>query len=348
MERKGLGRTGIEVSALCLGTMTWGSQNTEREGHAQADLALDRGVTFWDTAEMYPTNPVRAETIGDTETIIGTWLAQRGGRERLQIATKVSGAGMKMARADGGPITGAVLRAGVEASLRRMQTDYIDLFQLHWPNRGSYHFRQAWRYHPQVTDRATIEAEMLDILRTAAALITEGKIRAIGLSNESVWGAALWLHLADRHGLPRMASVQNEYSLVCRQFDTDWCEFSMIEDMPLLAFSPLAVGLLSGKYAGDVTPEGSRRSHTPDLGGRLTTGVFPAVAAYLGIAATHGLDPCQMAIAFCMARPFPCIPIIGASSLAQLAVNIGAADVTLSEAVMEDIAAAHRIYPAPY
>ncbi|MFN4131187.1 MAG: aldo/keto reductase, partial [Paracoccaceae bacterium] len=342
MERVQLGRSGIEVSKLCLGTMTWGSQNAESEGHAQADLAIDHGVTFWDTAEMYPTNPVRAETVGDTETIIGRWLAQRGGRSRLQIATKISGAGQKAVR-EGAPITGASLRAAVESSLRRLQTDYIDLYQLHWPNRGSYHFRQAWRYAPRVTDRAVVEADMLDVLRAAADLIAQGKIRAIGLSNESTWGAALWLHLAQIHNLPRMVSVQNEYSLLCRQFDTDWCELSVVEDMPLLAFSPLAAGLLSGKYAGDVVPDGTRRSFTPDLGGRITPQVFPAVAAYLGIAATHGLDPCQMAIAFCLSRPFPCIPIIGATSVAQLTVNLGAADVFLSEPVLADIAFAHRL-----
>ncbi len=347
MERVELGRTGIEVSRLCLGTMTWGSQNTEAEGHAQADLAISAGVTFWDTAEMYPTNPVRAETVGDTERIIGTWLRARGGRSRLQIATKISGAGQRMVR-DGAPITGASLRLAVEQSLTRLQTDYIDLYQLHWPNRGSYHFRQAWRYRPQVTDRAAVEAHMLDVLEAAAALIAEGKIRAIGLSNESVWGAGLWLSLAEQHGLPRMASVQNEYSLLCRQFDTDWCEFSMVENMPLLAFSPLATGLLSGKYAGDVTPEGTRRSFTPDLGGRVTPQVFPAVAAYLGIAAAHGLDPCQMAIAFCLSRPFPCLPIIGATSLAQLTTNIAAADLVLTEAVQVDIAAVHRQFPMPY
>lgn len=347
MERVHLGHSGIEVSKLCLGTMTWGSQNTEGEGHAQADLAIDHGVTFWDTAEMYPTNPVKAETVGDTETIIGTWLAARGGRSRLQIATKITGAGQGAVR-DGAPITGTSMRAAVEASLRRLQTDYIDLYQLHWPNRGSYHFRQSWRFAPRITDRAQIEAHMLDVLHTAQALIAEGKIRAIGLSNESVWGAGLWLHLAQKHNLPRMMSVQNEYSLLCRQFDTDWCEFSAIEDMPLLAFSPLAAGLLSGKYAGDVVPDGTRRSFTPDLGGRITPQVFPAVAAYLGIAATHGIDPCQMAIAFCLTRPFPCIPIVGATSLDQLAVNLGAANLSLSEEVMADIAIAHRLHPMPY
>ena len=346
MQTLTLGKTGLTVSELCLGTMTWGTQNTEAEGHAQADLALDHGVTFWDTAEMYPVNPVRAETVGRTEEIIGTWLASRGGRDRLVIATKVAGKGQIIR--PGQPITGATMRAAVDASLKRLQTDYIDLYQLHWPNRGSYHFRQMWRYAPTGTDKAVETAQMTDILTTAQALVAEGKIRAIGLSNESVWGAARWLHLADSLGLPRMATVQNEYSLLCRQFDTDWAELSLIEDMPLLAFSPLATGLLSGKYAGDVIPDGSRRSLNPDLSGRVTPQVFPAVAAYLGVAARHGLDPCQMAIAFCRTRPFPTIPIIGATTLEQLTTNIGAAEVTLSSEVLEDIAETHRAHPRPY
>ena len=341
-----LGKTGLNVSEFCLGTMTWGSHNTESEGHAQADLAVDHGVTLWDTAEMYPTNPVRAETVGRTEEIIGTWLAARGGRDRLQLATKVAGKGPVIR--PGEPMTGATMRAALEASLKRMKTDYVDLYQLHWPNRGSYHFRQMWTFAPTRTDKATETAHMTDILTTAQALIAEGKVRAIGLSNESVWGAARWLHLADSLGLPRMGAVQNEYSLLCRQFDTDWAEFSLVEDVPLLAFSPLAVGLLSGKYAGDVTPEGTRRMHTPDLGGRITPQVFPAVAAYLAIARRHGLDPCQMAIAFTMTRPFRTIPIIGATSLDQLGTNIGAASITLSPEVMAEIAETHRAYPAPY
>lgn len=341
-----LGKTGLTVSELCLGTMTWGTQNTEAEGHAQADMAVEAGVTFWDTAEMYPVNPVRAETAGRTEEIIGSWLASRGGRDRLVIATKVAGKGPILR--PGEVTTGATMRAAVEASLRRLKTDYIDLYQLHWPNRGSYHFRQAWRYAPHGIDKAVETARMTDYLTTAQALVAEGKIRAIGLSNESVWGAARWLHLADTLGLPRMATVQNEYSLLCRQFDTDWAELSVIEDMPLLAFSPLATGLLSGKYAGDVIPEGSRRSLNPDLSGRVTAQVFPAVAAYLGVAARHDLDPCQMAIAFCRTRPFTTIPIIGATTLEQLRTNIGAAGVTLSPEVLEDIAETHRAYPAPY
>ncbi len=346
MQNLRLGKSGLMVSEFCLGTMTWGSQNTEAEGHAQADAAVGRGITFWDTAEMYPTNPVKAETVGRTEEIIGSWLAARGGRDRLQIATKITGKGQVVR--PGQPISGATMRAAVEGSLRRLQTDYIDLYQLHWPNRGSYHFRQMWAFAPTGTDKAAETAHMVDVLTTAQALIAEGKIRAIGVSNESVWGAARWLHLADTLGLPAMASVQNEYSLLCRQFDTDWAEFSLIEDMPLLAFSPLACGLLSGKYAGDVIPEGTRRSFTPELGGRLTAQVFPAVAAYMGVAARHGLDPCQMAIAFCRSRPFTTIPIIGATTLEQLEVNMGAADLVLTPDVLADMAQTHRAFPAPY
>jgi aryl-alcohol dehydrogenase-like predicted oxidoreductase len=346
MQQIALGTTGLLVSQICLGTMTWGSQNTEAEGHAQMDMALDHGCNFWDTAEMYPVNPVRLETLGHTEQIIGTWLAARGGRERLVIASKIPGPN-QVAR-DGGPITGTALREAVENSLRRLQTDYIDLYQLHWPNRPAYHFRRNWTYDPAGQDRAQIEAHMLEILNVSAELIAEGKIRHIALSNETVWGAAKWLSLAEAHGLPRIASIQNEYSLLCRQFDTDWAEFSALENIPLLAFSPLATGLLTGKYAGDVVPEGSRRAINPDLSGRVTPQVFPAVAAYLGIAARHGLDPAQMAIAFCRTRPFPCIPIIGATSTEQLALALGAAEVTLSPEVMAEIDFAHRTHPMPY
>jgi aryl-alcohol dehydrogenase-like predicted oxidoreductase len=346
MKQLPLGGTGLTVSELCLGTMTWGTQNTEAEAHDQIDMAMAAGVTFWDTAEMYPTNPVRAETVGRTEEIIGAWFARTGRRAEVVLATKITGKGQAVR--PGEPISGTTMRAAVEGSLRRLRTDWIDLYQLHWPNRGSYHFRQMWRYAPTGTDRATETREMLDILGTAADLIREGKIRAIGLSNESVWGASRWLHLAEADGLPRMVSVQNEYSLLCRQFDTDWAEFSLIEDMPLLAFSPLATGLLSGKYAGDVTPAGSRRAATPDLGGRITSKAFEAAAAYVEIAARHGLDPCQMAIAFCRSRPFTTIPIIGATTLAQLRTNIGAAGLTLSREVLDEIGAAHRSFPAPY
>ena len=347
MKQIPLGSTGLMVSEYCLGTMTWGSQNTESEGHDQIALALEHGVNFWDTAEMYPTNPVRAETIGGTEEVIGNWFARSGGRDNVVLASKITGEGNGFVR-DGAPITGANLREGVEASLRRLKTDYIDLFQLHWPNRGSYHFREIWNYAPTTAPSAAIFDNMTDVLESAGKLVAEGKIRAIGLSNESVWGAANWLRLAQEMGLPRMASVQNEYSLLCRQFDSDWAEFSAMENMPLLAFSPLAAGLLSGKYAGGVVPDGTRRVKTPDLGGRVTPYVFEAVAAYLGVAARHGLDPNQMALSFVRNRPFPVIPILGASSLNQLRTNIGAADLVLNADVLADIDATHRAFPQPF
>jgi aryl-alcohol dehydrogenase-like predicted oxidoreductase len=341
-----LGQTDLLVSDLCLGTMTWGSQNTESDGHAQMDVALAHGVNFWDAAEMYPVNPVRAETVGRTEEIIGTWFA-KGGRDRVVLATKVTGGGHAEVRG-GEALTPDVMRAACDRSLARLQTDYIDIYQLHWPNRAMYHFRDIWGFDPRGASAADTEAHMVDMLAEAALLIEAGKIRHIALSNETVWGTAKWLHLAEKHGLPRMVSVQNEYSLLCRQFDSDWAELSHMENLPLLAFSPLATGLLTGKYAGDVTPEGSRRSVTPGLGGRLTPQVFPAVAAYMGIAHRHGLNPAQMAIAFCRQRPFPCIPIFGATSLSQLETALGAADVVLSAEVMAEIDAAHRAYPMPF
>ena len=341
-----LGQTDLRVSDLCLGTMTWGSQNTEAEGHAQMDMSLAHGVNFWDAAEMYPVNPVRAETVGRTEEIIGTWFA-KGGRDRVVLATKVTGGGKPEVRG-GAALTPSVMRAACEGSLKRLQTDYIDLYQIHWPNRAMYHFRDIWGFDPRSGTAADTESHMVEMLAEAARLIDEGKIRHIALSNETVWGAAKWLHLAEKHGLPRMVSVQNEYSLLCRQFDSDWAELSHMENLPLLAFSPLATGLLTGKYAGDVTPEGSRRSLNPGLGGRITPQVFPAVAAYLGIAHRHGLNPAQMAIAFCRQRPFPCIPIFGATSLSQLETALGAADLVLSPDVMAEIDAAHRAHPMPY
>ena len=342
-----LGRTGLTVSQFCLGSMTWGSQNTEAEGHAQLDQAVAAGINFIDTAEMYPTNPVSAETVGRTEEIIGTWLASRGQRDKLVLATKITGSGQPAVRG-GAPVTGKTLIEAAEASLTRLRTEVIDLYQLHWPSRGGYHFRRNWDYDPSGQQRAATVAAMSDLLEAAQVLIEAGKIRHFALSNETAWGTTTWVRLAEEAGLPRVASIQNEYSLLCRGFDTDLAETCVNEEIPLLAFSPLAAGLLTGKYAGDVTPAGSRRERTPDLGGRITPRVFEAVSAYLGIAAHHGLDPVQMALAWCLTRPFPVIPILGATSTDQLAQALGAADLTLDEAVLADIAAAHRAYPMPF
>jgi aryl-alcohol dehydrogenase-like predicted oxidoreductase len=347
MHKNPLGRSGLEVTDICLGTMTWGTQNTEAEGHAQIDHALARGVNFIDTAEMYPVNPVRAETAGRTEEIVGSWNAKSGRRADWIVATKITGKGSS-AIPGGPPISRDRLIAAVEASLRRLQTDWIDLYQLHWPNRGSYHFRQYWRYAPARPDRAAVEADMIEVLETMAELVAAGKVRHFGLSNETAWGTAEWLRLAAQTGGPRAASIQNEYSLLCRIYDTDLAELGIAEDVGLLAYSPLAAGLLTGKYAGDVTPEGTRRSLSPNLNGRITPRVWGAVSAYLGIAQTHGLDPAQMAIAWAARRPFATSAIIGATSLAQLDTALGAADLTLSEEVLAEIDAAHKAHPMPF
>ncbi|WP_126974566.1 aldo/keto reductase [Frigidibacter oleivorans] len=346
MNRTTLGQTGISVSVLCLGTMTWGTQNSEAEGHVQMDMALDHGIDFWDTAEMYPVNPVAVETIGRTEEIIGSWFRKTGRRSEVVLATKMAGKGGK-AR-DGEPITPASIRRALEASLRRLNTDHVDLYQFHWPNRGSYHFRQIWDYDPSQQDRAETLQHMQDCLGTLADLVTEGRIRAFGLSNETVWGMAEWLRLAEAGAGPRAASVQNEYSLLCRYFDSDLAELAVNEDVTLLAYSPLAAGLLTGKYAPDVTPEGSRRSRTPDLGGRIAPRVWDAIAAYVDLARVQGMDPAQMAIAWILTRPFPVIPILGATSEAQLRTAIGAADLVLAPELLTAIGRIHRAHPMPY
>ncbi len=347
MKRIALGRTGIEVSEICLGTMTWGTQNTEAEGHAQIDMALDHGIDFMDTAEMYPVNPVSAETVGDTERIIGSWVRQSGRRGDVVIATKITGKNGGFVRGGRG-IYPDTVREALDGSLRRLRTDYIDLFQLHWPNRGSYHFRQNWHFDPSKQDKVAELDNMSAVADVLKDLVAEGKIRAFGLSNESAWGSMQWLHATDAAGAPRVATMQNEYSLLCRLYDTDMAELSVHEEITLLAFSPLAAGLLSGKYQGGTVPDGSRMSLAPGLGGRVTERVFPAVAAYHAVAAEHGLDPVQMAIAFTRTRPFSTVPIIGATSLGELERAIGAAELVLTETVLKDIAGVHKAHPMPY
>lgn len=341
-----LGRGGPQVSVLCLGTMTWGSQNTEAEAHAQIRRAAEAGVNVMDAAEMYPTNPVRPETIGRTEEIIGHYLARHGDRDRWVIATKITGEG-GLARG-GEEITPGSIRRALDASLARLQTDHVDLYQFHWPNRGSFHFRKNWRFDPSRQNVARVLDDMTACMETLNDLVAEGKIRAFGLSNESAWGMAQWLRLAEAGVGPRPLSVQNEYSLLCRLYDTDMAELGHAEEVTLLAYSPLAAGLLSGKYAGGEIPAGSRRSINATLGGRVTPRAEAAVAAYLAIARAAGLDPVAMALAFVRTRPFPVIPIIGATSLDQLDRALASADLTLPADVVEAIEAAHKDHPMPF
>ncbi len=346
MRKTRLGRSDLEVSAICLGTMTWGTQNSLAEGQAQIEQAWAVGVNFLDTAEMYPVNPVRAETVGRTEEIIGDWNAKTGRRHDWVIATKITGEG-GLARGNE-PITGDAVRRALEGSLARLKTDHVDLYQLHWPNRDVYHFRKGWRFDPRSHDRAAILANMEDTLAALGQAITAGKVRHWGLSNETTWGTAQWLRLADQMGVPRPVTHQNEYSLLCRIWDLDLAELAHNEGMALLAFSPLATGLLSGKYQGDVIPQGSRRSLNPTLSGRITPRVWPAVDAYLKIADEAGLDPAQMANAWVLTRPVQSLPIIGATTPAQLALALGAADLTLPPDVLAAIEAAHKAHPLPY
>ncbi|QBK29294.1 aldo/keto reductase [Roseitalea porphyridii] len=346
MKMRKLGRTGLDVSELCLGTMTWGSQNSEEEAHEQMSYALEAGINFFDTAEMYPTTPFRTETAGRTEEIIGTWLAEGGRRDKIVLATKVLGPGGHGVD-EGRPIDAEKMRKACERSLKRLQTDHIDLYQIHWPNRGSYHFRQTWTYAPEKQDTAKALDDVAEILETADALVREGKIGHFGLSNETVWGTAQYLRLAEAKGWPRVQSIQNEYSLLHRIFDTDFAELSHHEDVGLLSYSSLAAGLLSGKYEDGKIPEGSRRSINESMGGRMTDYLEPALGQYLDVARKHGLDPAQMALAFCLTRPFLTSVIIGATSMDQLKTCIDAAAVTLDDAVLEDIAQVHRRWPIP-
>lgn len=347
MKMKTLGRSGIEVSQLCLGSMTWGTQNTAEEAHDQIDRALDAGINFIDTAEMYPVNPISEETIGRTERIIGLWFERDERREEVVLATKHSGEGMAHAR-DGAPISSKTIPEAIEGSLRRLKTDYIDLYQFHWPNRGSYMFRKNWSFDPSGQVMLDTVGHMEDALEALQKEVKRGTIRAFGLSNESAWGTTKWLEVAARVGGPRVASVQNEYSLMCRLYDTDMAEMSLNEDVALLSFSPLAAGLLTGKYQNGAVPEKSRMSLNGDLGGRKTKRAFEAVEAYLDIARKHGLDPTQMALAWCKTRPFMGSIIFGSTTMEQLEICLGAADLELSDEVLTDIDAAHRAHPMPY
>ena len=342
-----LGRTDIMVSDWCLGTMTYGNQTPQDDAHRQIDMALDAGINFVDTAEMYPVNPISAETVGNSEGVIGEWIKATGRRDDVVVATKVSGDNPGWVRGGAG-YSGAMMADAIDASLARLQTDVIDLYQMHWPLRGSYMFRQNWTYDPSGQDRAETLDHMADVLRALGDAVKAGKIRAIGMSNESAWGMTKWMDVAAAEGLPRMASVQNEYSLLCRLYDTDMAEVAVNEDVTLLSFSPLATGLLTGKYQNGAVPAGSRLSINDDLGGRMTPRTLPAVQAYMDVAARHGLDPAHLAMAWQGTRPFPVSAIFGATTTEQLAHLLKGRDVALPDDVLAEIDTAHRAHPMPY
>ncbi|NDV00426.1 aldo/keto reductase [Pseudoroseicyclus tamaricis] len=344
MKRRMIGGA-LEVSDWCFGTMTFGNQTDEAEAHRQLSRARDFGLDFLDTAEMYPVAPVTPETLGRTEEYIGTWIAKYG-RQGWKIATKITGEG-GVAR-DGAPIDGAAVRAAVEESLRRLQTDHIDIYQFHWPNRGAYSFRQNWRFDPSGQDTAKTLAHMDDCLQALKALREEGKIGQFGLSNESAWGTIRWIDRAEVLGAPRVVTVQNEYSLLCRLWDTDMAEMSIHEGVTLLSYSPLAAGFLTGKYQGGKVPEGSRKSRQAELGGRASERVLDVVEVYMEIARRHGVDPVHMALNWQGTRPFPVMPIIGATTDAQLQHILEGYGTELSPELIEEIEVAHKRNPMPF
>ncbi len=344
MEYRTLGTTGIDVSVICLGTMTWGEQNSEDEAHEQLDYALAHGINFIDTAEMYPVPP-KAETQGKTERYIGSWLSARGNRDKVILATKVTG------RSDGFTYLGRGetrlsrehILAAVEGSLERLQTDYIDLLQLHWPDRSTNFFGQLGYKHQEPDDSIPLE-ESLTALQEC---VESGKVRYIGLSNETPWGVMHCLHLAQAKGLPRVMSVQNPYNLLNRTYEVGLAEVSIREQCGLLAYSPLAFGVLSGKYADGKKPEGARltlferfQRYTSSLANQQTD-------KYVTLARQHGLDPAQMALAYVNTRPFVTSNIIGATTMQQLRDNVASIDLTLSDDVLEGIETIHSEHHNP-
>ena len=333
---------GKEVSKICLGTMTWGQQNTEAEAHEQISYALDRGINMLDAAEMYPVPP-RAETQGRTEEYIGTWFKKTGLRDKYILATKAAGPNPEFHYLRGGPrFTREQLMEAVDGSLRRLQTDCIDLYQLHWPDRYTNFFGQRGYLH-----REQPETPIDETLRALQELVAAGKIKTIGLSNETPWGTMKFLELADREGLPRVESIQNPYGLLNRTYEIAMAEVSHREDVGLLAYSPLGMGLLTGKYRHGAKPEGSRMAVFERFTRYDGDETLEATEQYLQLADEHGLNPTHMALAFVNTRPFVLSNIIGATSMEQLKMNIDSLDVTLTKDVLKGIEAIQQRIPNP-
>lgn len=343
MQLKSLGRTELRISEICLGTMTWGEQNTEAQAHAQLDYALSRGINFIDTAEMYPVPP-RAETACRTERYLGTWL-KRQARDTLVVASKIAGPGRRDWLRNGKTeLNRANIIEAVDLSLARLQTDYLDLYQIHWPDRNAQMFGQT-HFNPK---KEKDSVPILEQLQALADLIQAGKIRYYGLSNETAWGLARFCWLADQHGLPRPVSIQNIYSLVSRQFDLDLSEVSFRENVPLLAYSPLAGGHLSGKYLNGAKPAGARFTLFQEFQPRYRRpAVAAAVAEYAALAKQRGLALDQMALAFVRQRWSVASTIIGATTMDQLTRNIDSVNVTLDAETLADIDAIHARYSTP-
>jgi aryl-alcohol dehydrogenase-like predicted oxidoreductase len=349
MEYRKLGLTDLSVSAICLGSMTWGQQNTEAEGHEQLDYAVSRGVNFIDTAEIYSIPP-RPETQGSTERIIGSWLARRKNRDKMIIATKVAGRDeARWLREDG---AGTVLdrrniHYAIEGSLKRLQTDYVDLYQLHWPDRSLPLWGAGGTIYRRPSKRAEVPIE--ETLDALSDLVKAGKVRHVGLSNETPWGVARFLRAAELGHGPRVVSIQNAYNLINRTFETGLAEFAERDAVGLLAYSPLAQGYLTGKYQRGARPPGARTTLFERAQRYEKPGVETAIDAYLALATALGADPSQLAIAYVTSRPFVTSNIIGATTMAQLKTDLDSIDLKITPEIEARIDEIHQLHsnPAP-
>jgi len=344
MNYRKLGNTDIKVSTICLGTMTWGEQNTQEEGFEQMDYALDQGVNFWDTAELYSVPP-KKETFGHTEIIIGNWFKNSNKREKIILATKVAGPMREYLRGGGNNYGIEKMTEAINGSLKRLQTDYIDLYQLHWPERNTNMFGRLGYEHKDNGNWNKFE----DVLGNLKKFIDNGKIRQVGLSNETAWGTKKYIEISKDQNLPRMLSVQNPYSLLNRTYEVGLAEVSIREQIGLLAYSPLASGYLSGKYRNETYPKGSRMERDWDFWKYRysTPNLKNAVEEYYKISEKYNLDMSQMSLKFCEIQPFMTSVIIGATTMEQLKTDIESVNVKLTDEIIKEINEVQKIYPNP-
>ena len=344
MNYRKLGNTDLDVSTICLGTMTWGEQNTQEEGFEQMDYALDQGVNFWDTAELYSVPP-KKETFGHTEIIIGNWFKKSNKREKVILATKVAGPMREYLRGGGNNYGIEKMTEAINDSLKRLQTDYIDLYQLHWPERNTNTFGRLGYEHKENGNWNKFE----DVLGNLKKFIDIGKIREVGLSNETAWGVKKYLEISKDENLPRMMSVQNPYSLLNRTYEIGLAEISIREQIGLLAYSPLASGYLSGKYRNEKYPKGSRMERDWDFWKYRynTPNLKNAVDEYYKISTKYNLDMSQMSLKFCEIQPFMTSVIIGATTMEQLKTDVESVNVKLTDEIIKEINEVQKIYPNP-
>ncbi|MDA7562124.1 aldo/keto reductase [Candidatus Pelagibacter sp.] len=343
MNYKKLGNTDLKVSTICLGTMTWGEQNSQNDGFEQMNYALDQGVNFWDTAEIYSVPP-KKETFGHTETIIGNWFEKTKKREKVILASKVCGPMREYVRGGGNQFGEKNIKEALEGSLGRLKTDHIDLYQLHWPERKTNFFGKLGYEHDDDNEWTRFE----DILGSIQKFIEQGKIKYVGVSNETPWGLSRFLQIANEQKLPRMLSVQNPYNLLNRTYEIGLAEMSVREQSGLLAYSPLACGYLSGKYRNNQLPKNSRMERDGDFWTRyVKPNTDKAIDKYYEIAKKYNLDLSQMALKFLEIQPFVTSVIIGATTMEQLKTNIDSVNISLSDDIINEINEVQKIYPNP-